>query len=56
MALRAPYGLATHNSISLVFVAIFPLCAAGLALYGTVALVEWMIERRMGMSITSREF
>jgi NitT/TauT family transport system permease protein len=41
---------------ALVFAAIFLLCAAGLVLYGAVALAEWLIERRMGISITSSEF
>jgi NitT/TauT family transport system permease protein len=41
---------------ALVFAAIFLLCAAGLVLYGSVALVEWLIERRMGISITTNEF
>jgi hypothetical protein len=41
---------------ALVFAAIILLCAAGLALYGAVALVEWLIERRMGISITTSEF
>ena len=41
---------------ALVFAAIILLCAAGLALYGTVALAEWLIERRMGITITTGEF
>jgi NitT/TauT family transport system permease protein len=41
---------------ALVFAAIILLCAAGLALYGAVALAEWLIERRMGISITTSEF
>jgi NitT/TauT family transport system permease protein len=41
---------------ALVFAAIILLCAAGLMLYGSVALAEWLIERRMGVSITSSEF
>jgi NitT/TauT family transport system permease protein len=41
---------------ALVFAAIILLCVAGLALYGAVALAEWLIERRMGVSITSSEF
>jgi NitT/TauT family transport system permease protein len=41
---------------ALVFAAIVLLCAAGLTLYGTVALAEWLIERRMGISITTSEF
>jgi NitT/TauT family transport system permease protein len=41
---------------ALVFAAIFLLCAAGLVLYGAVALAEWLIERRMGISVTSSEF
>jgi NitT/TauT family transport system permease protein len=41
---------------ALVFAAIVLLCVAGLALYGAVALAEWLIERRMGVSITTSEF
>jgi NitT/TauT family transport system permease protein len=41
---------------ALVFAAIFLLCAFGLALYGAVAFLEWIIERRMGISITTSEF
>jgi NitT/TauT family transport system permease protein len=41
---------------ALVFAAIILLCAAGLVLYGAVALAEWLIERRMGISITTSEF
>jgi len=41
---------------ALVFAAIILLCAAGLVLYGAVAFAEWLIERRMGVSITSSEF
>jgi NitT/TauT family transport system permease protein len=41
---------------ALVFAAIWLLCAVGLALYGAVSLAEWLIERRMGISITSSEF
>lgn len=44
------------SDTALVFAAIILLCAAGLALYGAVALAEWLIERRMGVSITSSEF
>jgi NitT/TauT family transport system permease protein len=43
-------------SSAAVFAAIILLCAAGLALYGAVALAEWLIERRMGISITTSEF
>jgi len=41
---------------ALVFAAIFLLCVVGLTLYGAVALAEWLIDRRMGISITSSEF
>jgi NitT/TauT family transport system permease protein len=41
---------------ALVFAAIILLCTAGLVLYGAVALAEWLIERRMGFSITTGEF
>jgi NitT/TauT family transport system permease protein len=41
---------------ALVFAAIVLLCAFGLALYGAVAFLEWIIERRMGISITTSEF
>ncbi len=41
---------------ALVFAAIIFLCAAGLALYGAVALAEWMIQKRMGVFITTGEF
>lgn len=41
---------------ALVFAAIILLCAAGLVLYGAVALAEWLIEWRMGISITTSEF
>jgi NitT/TauT family transport system permease protein len=41
---------------ALVFAAIILLCTAGLVLYGAVALAEWLIERRMGISITTGEF
>jgi NitT/TauT family transport system permease protein len=41
---------------ALVFAAIVLLCAAGLVLYGAVALVELAIERRLGVSITTSEF
>lgn len=41
---------------ALVFAAIILLCAVGLTLYGTVALAEWLIERRMGIAITTSEF
>jgi NitT/TauT family transport system permease protein len=41
---------------ALVFAAILLLCAFGLLLYGAVALAEWLIERRMGVSVTSSEF
>jgi NitT/TauT family transport system permease protein len=41
---------------ALVFAAIIFLCVAGIALYGAVALAEWLIERRMGVSITTSEF
>lgn len=41
---------------ALVFAAIILLCAFGLLLYGTVVLAEWLIERRMGVSVTSGEF
>ena len=41
---------------ALAFAAIGLLCAAGLILYGAVSLLEWLIERRMGISITSNEF
>jgi NitT/TauT family transport system permease protein len=41
---------------ALVFAAIIFLCVVGLALYGAVALAEWLIERRMGVSITTGEF
>jgi NitT/TauT family transport system permease protein len=41
---------------ALVFAAIFLLCAVGLVLYGAVAMAEWLIDRRMGISITSSEF
>lgn len=44
------------SDTALVFAAIILLCAAGLVLYGAVALAEWLIERRMGVSITSSEF
>jgi NitT/TauT family transport system permease protein len=41
---------------ALVFAAIILLCAAGVGLYGAVALAELLIERRMGISITTSEF
>jgi NitT/TauT family transport system permease protein len=41
---------------ALVLAAIILLCGFGLLLYGAVALAEWLIERRMGVSITSSEF
>jgi NitT/TauT family transport system permease protein len=41
---------------ALVFAAIILLCAVGLTLYGTIALAEWLIERRMGIAITTSEF
>jgi NitT/TauT family transport system permease protein len=41
---------------ALVFAAILLLCVFGLLLYGAVALMEWLIERRMGVSLTSGEF
>jgi NitT/TauT family transport system permease protein len=40
----------------LVFAAIALLCAAGLLLYGAVALAEVAIERRLGVTITTGEF
>ena len=41
---------------ALVFAAIILLCALGLALYGAVALVEWLLERHLGVRITTGEF
>ncbi|HUC51637.1 MAG TPA: ABC transporter permease [Xanthobacteraceae bacterium] len=41
---------------ALVLAAIILLCGFGLLLYGAVALAEWLIDRRMGVSITSSEF
>ncbi|MBO0712899.1 MAG: ABC transporter permease [Acetobacteraceae bacterium] len=41
---------------ALVFAAIVLLCAAGLVLYGIVALAELAIERRLGVSVTTSEF
>ena len=41
---------------ALAFAAIAVLCVAGLALYGAVALVEWLVERRLGVTMTSNEF
>jgi NitT/TauT family transport system permease protein len=41
---------------ALTFAAIFLLCLFGLLLYGAVAGAEWLVERRMGISVTSSEF
>jgi NitT/TauT family transport system permease protein len=41
---------------ALTFAAIILLCLFGLALYGAVALGEWLVERRMGVAVTSGEF
>lgn len=41
---------------ALVFAAIMLLCVFGLLLYGAVALMEWLIQRHLGVSITSGEF
>jgi NitT/TauT family transport system permease protein len=41
---------------ALTFAAIILLCLFGLLLYGAVALGEWLIERSMGISVTSSEF
>lgn len=41
---------------ALVFAAIILLCAFGLLLYGAVALMEWLIDRRIGVSVASGEF
>jgi len=47
---------ASAADTAVVFAAIILLCTAGLVLYGAVALAEWLIERRMGVSITTGEF
>jgi NitT/TauT family transport system permease protein len=47
---------ASSAETALMLAAIAFLCIAGLLLYGAVALAEWLIERRMGVSITSDEF
>jgi NitT/TauT family transport system permease protein len=47
---------ASAAETALVFAAIILLCAFGLLLYGLVALIELLIERRMGISITTSEF
>jgi NitT/TauT family transport system permease protein len=47
---------ASAAETALVFAAIILLCAFGLVLYGVVALIEWIIERRMGISVTTGEF
>jgi NitT/TauT family transport system permease protein len=47
---------ASAAETALVLAAIVFLCVAGLLLYGAVALAEWLIERRMGVSITTDEF
>ncbi|MEP9379468.1 ABC transporter permease [Aquabacter sp. CN5-332] len=44
------------DDTALVFAAIGMLCAVGLTLYGAVALVEMLIQRRLGVTITSSEF
>jgi NitT/TauT family transport system permease protein len=41
---------------ALVFAAIALLCAFGLLLYGAVAFAEWLIDRHLGVSVTSNEF
>jgi NitT/TauT family transport system permease protein len=47
---------ASAAETALVLAAIVFLCVAGLLLYGAVALIEWLIERRMGVSVTTDEF
>ncbi|MEP9355779.1 ABC transporter permease [Xanthobacter sp. KR7-65] len=44
------------DDTALVFAAIAMLCAVGLSLYGLVALAEVLVQRRLGVSITSSEF
>jgi NitT/TauT family transport system permease protein len=41
---------------ALSFAAIALLAVLGLVLYGAVSLLEWFVERRMGVSITTNEF
>jgi ABC-type nitrate/sulfonate/bicarbonate transport system permease component len=41
---------------ALSFAAISLLAVLGLVLYGAVSLLEWLVERRMGVSITTNEF
>ena len=41
---------------ALVFAAITLLCIFGLLLYGAVAFAEWLIDRHLGVSVTSNEF
>lgn len=41
---------------ALVFAAIAVLCAMGLAVYGAVALAEALVQRRLGVSVTTSEF
>ena len=41
---------------ALVFAAIALLCVIGLVLYGAVELAEWLVRRRLGVSITTTEF
>jgi NitT/TauT family transport system permease protein len=47
---------ASADDTALVFAAIGVLCAIGLTLYGTVALIEALIQRQLGVAITSSEF
>ena len=48
---------ATSNAdTALVFACIALLCVIGLGLYALIAAVEWLIERRLGVTITSSEF
>lgn len=44
------------GDMALVLAAIILLCGFGLLLYGAVALAEWLLERRMGVSVTTGEF
>ena len=48
---------ATSNAdTALVFACIGLLCVIGLGLYSIIAVVEWLIERRLGVAITTSEF
>jgi NitT/TauT family transport system permease protein len=47
---------ASAAETALVLAAIVFLCVAGLIFYGAVALSEWLIERRLGVCVTTDEF